>query len=131
MTDLTDDELLAQNGLEHDQVFGMHARLVAAAKAAEAGGDMQSAQELRAAAQADLANSYRYMDHLRGQDDPTSGMSGGQKFAAGMGQGATDVGRHVQNLVGARSDEQMQQDAQMDAPLLKSGAGAAGALTGA
>lgn len=63
--------------------------------------------------------------------DPTEGMSGGEKFLAGMGKAFTDVGRGVGNLVGLVSDEDVAEARRLDAPLMDTGAGTAGNVTGA
>jgi hypothetical protein len=57
-------------------------------------------------------------------------MSGAQRFAAGMGQGAVNLGRQVGNMAGVVSDERMQEFAQRDQPLLDTGAGRAGSFAG-
>lgn len=62
--------------------------------------------------------------------DPTEGMGAGEKFLAGAGQGMTRVARSVANLVGVDNDREMANAEERDAPLLESGAGAGGALTG-
>ncbi len=63
--------------------------------------------------------------------DPTEGMSGFDKFAAGAGKAMYDLGRGAAQLVGkgptaAETDEQKR----LDAPLMKTGAGMAGNLAG-
>lgn len=60
----------------------------------------------------------------------TEGMSGIERFAAGVGQGVTNVGRQLQSLVGARSPEEAAEQARLDRDLLATGAGRAGAFTG-
>jgi len=60
----------------------------------------------------------------------TEGMGGMQRFAAGVGQGATNVGRQIQSLTGFRSPEEAAEQRRMDADLLSTGAGKAGAFTG-
>jgi hypothetical protein len=57
-------------------------------------------------------------------------MSGPQRFAAGMGQGALNVGRQIKSLTGFRSPEEAAQQREQDAELLATGAGKAGAFTG-
>lgn len=60
------------------------------------------------------------------------GMTGPQRFAAGMGQGVTNLGRQLGNVLGMEkySDEALQEAAQRDKALLSTGAGKAGAFTG-
>ena len=62
----------------------------------------------------------------------TEGMSGVEKFTAGMGQGAVNLGRQAGNILGLKgySDEALQEAARVDQALLDTGAGKAGALTG-
>ena len=62
--------------------------------------------------------------------DPTAGMSGGQKFLAGIGSGLTDVGVGAQQLVGMKSREDVARKRETDAPLLRTGAGIAGNIAG-
>lgn len=64
--------------------------------------------------------------------DPTKGMTGMEKFTAGVGQGMSNIGRNVANIVGipGYSDEDLAEAAKTDAPLLETGAGQAGAITG-
>lgn len=64
------------------------------------------------------------------QYDPTADMGTGQRLLAGIGQGMTNVGRHVGNLVGLQSDQQLADAKALDAPLLATGAGRAGSLIG-
>lgn len=62
--------------------------------------------------------------------DPTEGMSGTQKFLAGAGKAFYDVGRGVGQLVGLVDQKDIDAAKKLDAPLMKSGAGIAGNLTG-
>lgn len=55
---------------------------------------------------------------------------GVNRVLAGAGQGLTDIGRHIANLVGAESDQDLANAKQIDAPLLATGAGRAGQLLG-
>jgi hypothetical protein len=61
---------------------------------------------------------------------PISGMSEGQQFLAGIGQGVYNVGRHAANLVGLVSDADLAKAREQDAPLLSQGAGRGGSLVG-
>jgi hypothetical protein len=62
--------------------------------------------------------------------DPTQGMSGTQKFLAGAGQGMTNIARGIGQATGL-IDQQFIDDAKRrDAPLLDTGAGTAGSITG-
>lgn len=53
-----------------------------------------------------------------------------ENFKAGMGRGLTNVARQVGNIVGAVSDEDLEDAAALDQDLLETGAGAAGNLVG-
>lgn len=57
-------------------------------------------------------------------------MSGPQRFAAGMGQGAVNLGRQVGNMVGLVGDDKLAEAAERDKELLATGAGKAGAFAG-
>jgi len=61
----------------------------------------------------------------------TAGMSTTQKFLAGVGKGMTDVARGVGQLVGLKSQEDIDEAKRLDAPLMKTTAGKAGNVTGA
>jgi len=81
--------------------------------------------ETEAAAKA-LANA-----QLAGEvADPTEGMSGLDKFVAGVGSGMMNVGRQVGNMIGAVPDSAINEQRSIDAPLLNTGAGTAGRITG-
>lgn len=66
--------------------------------------------------------------------DPTAGMSGTEKFLAGMGKAMTDVGRGVRqylpDAIGGLSGEQIAEARQLDQPLMNTGAGVAGNIAG-
>lgn len=62
--------------------------------------------------------------------DPTEGMSGTDKFLAGVGKSMYDAGRGVGQLVGAVSREDIDEARRLDAPLMQTTAGKAGAVTG-
>lgn len=62
---------------------------------------------------------------------PTVGMSGGQKFLAGVGKAFSDIGQGVsQYLPGGASRDDVAESRKLDAPLMASGAGMAGNITG-
>lgn len=67
-----------------------------------------------------------------GQDyiDPTKGMSGYEKFMAGVGKGFVDIGRGVGQLIGVVDEEDVARSRERDAPLMRTGAGLAGNITG-
>jgi hypothetical protein len=96
-------------------------QLQQAMRAAMAAGDQEAVADLRSM----LTEAYQAET-----PSATEGMGGVEKFVAGMGQGATNIGRQAQNLVGLRSDEQLQDDAGLDKALLGTGAGRAGSLVG-
>lgn len=62
--------------------------------------------------------------------DPTEGMSGFEKFSAGVGKAMTDTARGLGQFVGAVSRDDVAEARKLDAPLLKTGAGSAGDLAG-
>jgi hypothetical protein len=62
--------------------------------------------------------------------DPTEGMSGVDKFRAGMGKAMTDLARGAGQLVGAVSRDDVAESRKLDAPLMNTGAGVAGNLAG-
>lgn len=61
---------------------------------------------------------------------PTEGMSGFQKFAAGMGKSLVDTAEGVSQLFGGASAADIEQRRAQDAPLMESGAGMAGNIVG-
>lgn len=70
------------------------------------------------------------IDFSANKADPTEGMSGLQKFGAGMGKAFVDLGRGVGQFVGAVSRDDVAQSRELDAPLMKTGAGRAGNIAG-
>lgn len=62
--------------------------------------------------------------------DPTEGMSGMRKAAAGYGQAIPNLVRGVGQLVGTHSQADVDEARKLDAALLKSGAGMAGNIAG-
>lgn len=60
----------------------------------------------------------------------TSGMSGGQKFAAGMGKAFVDLGRGAGQLVGLVDRQDVAESRLRDAPLMQSGAAKFGNFAG-
>ena len=82
-------------------------------------------------------NDMPYPEFLRSIDfrkqvDPTEGMGQMQRFNAGVGKAFVDVGRGASQLVGAGpTKEQTKEQKSLDDPLLKTGAGLAGNVTGA
>jgi hypothetical protein len=62
--------------------------------------------------------------------DPTTGMSGTDKFLSGVGKGMTDVARGIGQAVGLVSREDVDEVKKRDAPLMNTGAGFGGALVG-
>lgn len=67
---------------------------------------------------------------INGPTNPTEGMSGLQKFAAGAGKAFMDVGRGVGQLVGAVDQNSIDEAKKLDAPLMNTGAGMAGNVVG-
>lgn len=62
--------------------------------------------------------------------DPTEGMSGGQRFLAGVGKGMTDVARGLGQMVGVVDREDVAQARKRDEALTRTGAGMAGNVAG-
>lgn len=66
--------------------------------------------------------------------DPTEGMSGADKFFAGVGKGMTDVARGVRQFlpdaIGGLSRADIEEARRLDAPLMSTGAGMAGNIVG-
>ena len=60
----------------------------------------------------------------------TDGMSGFDKFAAGLGKSVYDAGRGIGQLVGAVSQDDIKAARKMDAPLMDTGAGMVGDIAG-
>src|SRR5262245_59197658 len=98
-------------------------QIQAAMRAAAAAGDKEALADLRAR----LTESY-----AAEAPKATEGMSGVEKFAAGMGQGAVNLGRNVANIahLPGFSDEDLAEAKQRDAALLATGAGRAGSIAG-
>lgn len=99
------------------------AQLEAALINADKAGDTQAATV--------LAGELRRLRMPQESYDPTDGMTGFDKFAAGAGKAMYDIGRGAKQLVrmgptAAQTDEQKR----MDAPLMKTGAGLAGNIAG-
>jgi hypothetical protein len=61
---------------------------------------------------------------------PTSGMTAGQRFDAGAGKFLYDTARGAGQMLGLRSQEQIDDAARMDAPLMATTAGKAGNVVG-
>jgi hypothetical protein len=66
--------------------------------------------------------------------DPTEGMSGFEKFAAGAGKAVADIGRGVRQYlpesIGGLSSADIEEAKRLDAPLMATGAGMAGNVAG-
>lgn len=62
--------------------------------------------------------------------DPTIGMSGLDKFRAGMGKGMVDTARGIGQMVGLVSQEEIDEAKKLDAALNDTGAGLAGNVVG-
>lgn len=62
--------------------------------------------------------------------DPTEGMSGTEKFIAGMGKGFVDLGRGTKQMLGLADQAEIDEARKMDAPLMDTGAGFAGHMAG-
>lgn len=104
-------------------------QLSAALVKADAAGDVKGARI--------LANEIRKMQTPKSQPqaiDPTEGMSGFERFAAGTGKAMVDIGRGVRQYLpqalGGLSNEQIAEMREMDKPLMNTGAGMAGNVFG-
>lgn len=62
--------------------------------------------------------------------NPTDDMSGPDKFLAGMGKGFVDLGRGAGQMLGLKSQAEIDEARKTDAPLMETGAGLAGNMTG-
>ncbi len=62
--------------------------------------------------------------------DPTTGMSGTEKFLAGVGRGMVNVARQVGNMVGVVEDAELEEARELERPLMETGAGQAGSFVG-
>ena len=62
--------------------------------------------------------------------DPTEGMSGFDKFAAGAGKAMYDIGRGAGQLFGVVSPDDIEETRRLDKPLMDTGAGFAGNVVG-
>src|SRR5690606_14647329 len=65
-----------------------------------------------------------------GKVDPTEGMSGTQKFLAGVGKSFVDTGEGIGQLLGLVPESQIAARREQDAPLMDTGAGLAGNIVG-
>lgn len=97
-------------------------KILRAFKRAQAAGDSEAMADLHER----LTSAYQ----AETADAATEGTGTGQRLLEGVGQGMTNVGRHVGNLVGAVSDADLAEAKQRDAALLRTGAGRAGAFLG-
>ena len=69
-------------------------------------------------------------DVASGGEQALAGMSGGQRFLAGAGQSLASTGRGIAQLAGLMPREEVDAAREVDAPLLRTGAGLGGAITG-
>lgn len=65
-----------------------------------------------------------------GKVDPTEGMTGTQKFMAGVGKSFVDTGEGIGQLLGLVPESQIAERREQDAPLMDTGAGLAGNIVG-
>lgn len=77
----------------------------------------------------------KYSDFLKNIDfresvDPTQGMTTGEKVLSGAGKAFYDVGRGAKQIVGAASQQEIDANKAIDAPLMRTGAGIAGNIAG-
>jgi hypothetical protein len=76
------------------------------------------------------AQFYSRIDFDTQKLDPTEGMSGLQKFAAGVGGGMTNLAQGVGQALGMTSREDVAEKRRLDAPLNATGAGMTGNVVG-
>lgn len=76
------------------------------------------------------ADKQKRAEQVYGRVDPTEGMSGGERFMAGVGKSLYDTGRGVKQLFGGMSREEVDEQRRVDAPLLSDGAAIAGNIAG-
>lgn len=101
------------------------AQLQSALVKADAAGDVEAARA--------FASEIRRMRSAKPEPmnvDPTEGMSGTDKFLAGVGKAMTDVGRGVGQFVGLVDRNDVAESRRLDSPLMNTGAGAAGNFAG-
>lgn len=94
---------------------------------------LQSLQRQAAADNLKTSNPGEYDPTSQAYQDKygaTSGMGGGQKFFAGVGKAITDIGRGAGQMVGLESRKDVADSRAQDAPLMATGAGKWGDITG-
>lgn len=118
------------------------AQLSRALRAAHEAGDVEAARRLAAAIQREQSRASqtemtpeqreaRIRELLPGVSiDPTEGRSFGQNFAAGLGKSFVDTGRGIGQLVGLVDQSAVDEAAALDAPLMRTGGGITGNVTG-
>lgn len=91
-----------------------------------------TADQLAAVIQGDgrQARAAAQLEADRKAADPTTGMSGTEKFLAGVGKAMTDVGRGVGQMVGVVDRNDVAEARKRDAALMNTGAGMAGNIVG-
>ncbi|GAG03066.1 unnamed protein product, partial [marine sediment metagenome] len=62
--------------------------------------------------------------------NPTAGQSFSENLTQGIGQGMSNIGRNVGNMVGLVSDEDLAESDRLDEALLDTGGGATGSFVG-
>jgi hypothetical protein len=81
------------------------------------------------------AQFYNRIDFDTQRKDPTAGMSGTEKFLAGVGKSFADLGRTAKRLgnkvgIGDYDEAAAKRDEELDKPLMATGAGMAGNIAG-
>lgn len=69
-------------------------------------------------------------EQVYGRVDPTEGMPSGMQVWEGLGRSMVDTGRGVQQALGMRSQEQIDEDRRLDAPLMARPGGMFGNIVG-
>lgn len=96
--------------------------LINADRAGDVAAAKMLAAEIKRVKSASVTDSY--------STDPTEGMSGTSKFLAGAGKAMTDIGRGAGQMLGAVSEDDVDQSKKRDAPLMNTGAGLSGNIVG-
>jgi hypothetical protein len=104
----------------------LHDALINADKA----GDTEAARQLADAIVAMGGQKQRRDPGVMGDSSPTSTMSGMDKFLAGAGKAMVDTARGAGQLGGRVSRGDVAESRQLDAPLMKTGAGITGNIAG-
>src|SRR3990167_1667595 len=70
------------------------------------------------------------IEYDTGAPDPTEGLNEGEKFRAGMGKAFSDLGRGAGQYLGLVDRADVAESRRLDKPLMNTGAGLSGNITG-